>query len=140
MPGAAVELQQCSEDPQSLYQSWAVDKELKEVRLQSTPPVCLTYINDSAYPLTVGQCGSGESSSWIHDANASTVTHVPTNQCVDVRQADSVVGNYACGSMGHLKQPNQQFAFDETTGNIVSLDITDSHAAGMCLTVNAPVQ
>ena len=64
---------------------------------------------------------------WRHDAATSEVVSVATGLCADV-ETGGTVGTYTCGSGQGLKQLNQEWAVDGSSGVLVVF------SSGDCMT------
>lgn len=107
-------------------QRWVLSAQ-GQIQLASNTSQCLQSTAANTYPLSIGDCTQADA--WAHNATSSEMIHVASKACMDVRESDGAVGAWTCGPAEN--QPNQHWAFDTTTGNLVSL--STSHA-GSCVT------
>ena len=119
-------------------QTWHWDEESGDIVLKSNATLCLASSGGSAYPLVLQSCSSDGATKWARgDLTRAEIVYVASGQCLDLKDGGDLgaaLGTYECGSGRGLDQPNQHWAFDTASGNIVSL-ATGNEWLGQCVSV-----
>jgi hexosaminidase len=112
-------------------QRWAFNPD-GTVAMAANATLCLHDPGEGVYPLTLGLCGASNGAAvWKHDPTTSELIQTATGACMDLRESDSAIGTYQCGSGQGLKQANQEWAVDQASGVVLSL------LNGYCVSANA---
>jgi hypothetical protein len=142
--GSGVSLDACDNPATSMVgkQKWTFGSDGK-ITLTANSSLCITEpkgcAGNGCYPLKLAACADADA--FEHDARTSEIKNKRTLKCVDASNgkegAGDLVGAWECGSSD--SQPNQHFAVDSSTGNIVSLSQTSASSEyapnfGLCLT------
>ena len=124
-------------------QTWIWEETSGNIAVKSNPALCLASTGKSAYPLVLKNCSSSFSdgtTKWARgDTTRAEIVYVASGQCLDLKSGGDLtaaLGTYECGSGQGLDQPNQHWAFDTASGNIVSL-ATGNKWLGQCVSVVA---
>ena len=120
-------------------QTWSWDSTSGAITLKSNSSLCLVSTGSKKYPLVLSAVGCGTpSTAWGRSVkNPAEMIFESTKECLDLKNGgadDVAVGTYECGSGSGLDQQNQHWAFDEASGNIVSI-AQGNLWLGQCVTV-----
>ncbi|KAJ7589842.1 carbohydrate-binding module family 13 protein [Mycena floridula] len=143
--GAAVTIEDCSDDATSVNQKWkfvkvtvgkvsgtAVHVFGDATPTPPTPPMCLHVLNgDIAQPLQISACVSDDANQlFFYDYKKNTLTWSDKASCLDVEAADAAtpVGLAACTA----ENPNQVFNVGYLIGELPKISETGQYGYNAC--------
>jgi hypothetical protein len=119
-------------------QKWTFGTDGK-IALTSNSALCIAEPKgckgNACYPLKLTACADADT--FEHVAGTAEIRNKASGLCLDVENDSKRVGVWECGSAHN--QPNQHFAVDSTTGNIIAIGQTGAPSQytatfGQCVT------
>jgi hypothetical protein len=137
--GTAITVVPCDNPPTAMTgeQKWTFGADGK-IALTSNTSLCITEpkgcAGNGCYPLKLVACTDADA--FEHVPGTAEIKNKGTGKCIDLG-SNKKVGAWGCANAHN--QPNQHFAVDSTTGNIIAISQTSAKsqytsAFGFCVT------